>query len=966
MMNLPTFALFGLTTQIYLINSNISVNVPQNLLKGALLCLECDITALATDFEFVASGINISGMILTSKTNLQINQSLMKSRLTGVNVAGLILDAPKMSISLIDCNISGYDVQTNISGALIAFISGNINLVVNIVQICSNDQKFGQGADKIFKTGTILLTCIICREQYYSYGLCQNSLYQGNLENSTLKCTEPFKFDGNECSCPEGEVVNGSACANILSSINQLVIQQEQIPKSTYSILLQTELTQNITTIVQQDVNLSHIQIQILYKLSNITGSSVLTNSTLVQQFILNNMSTIDQNILNTMSVIDQRILNNASNLNNIIQNLNISLTKTGQNVDLMNKSISAQVDINVALNQSIQNITRNISTFNQELSEQQKMMIDLDLLTECLNNPDQFNIFGKCYVVSSEDSSRSCSQKYFVSTFDIQQITNYVSIDDFGVGYIFSTSNVISNAFIDVSDNTYTSIVQPLFQTQSNFENIKIQLGVQDISGGSILTTSNRVIIKQMSIISKTGCQITVSSEDKLNILYSSSSNTSINNLFVHLSFAQSRGNISLIGIVSSYLYINCYQVTGIYNSKLTVSMICLTLSAASVTVNQVCFKPSVYQVGNCSSYLFSSVSFTSSIELSNISFILGNRSISQTLSSISTVSSTTFYQFGGLVAISNANSFSIVMNYVMYDCHQFFSTNYVSISGFIVGQISSTSSIDIKNMCLQQTFTSASILFQIFGLFGESTANTIIQQSCISFTTQGSFKLFGIIGYSTGSSQLSNVKTYVSVINSGSSIGSLIGFVTSQLTLDNVSSVTMMNCTMNIGGFIGLVGTQNVTIINSEVSGIINASNSVGGFIGRQSSGSNVTIANSNAKCNISAVNINVGGVIGYMENTTNATILNSKITKINISAQYSVGGFIGWCEQCSLTIMSSIIEYSHIFGKTQNYGIVSGGINQGSFNISSSSANFNYLNNVMMNCQILTNNWSVTQCQ
>ena len=49
------------------------------------------------------------------------------------------------------------------------------------------------------------------------------------------------------------------------------------------------------------------------------------------------------------------------------------------------------------------------------------------------------------------QDTLIACSQPIYISTFDVATITNSLSGPDFASGYAFSTSNVITNAFVDI-----------------------------------------------------------------------------------------------------------------------------------------------------------------------------------------------------------------------------------------------------------------------------------------------------------------------------------------------------------------------------------------------------------------------------------------------------------------------------------------------------------------------------------
>ncbi|CAL6102429.1 Hypothetical_protein [Hexamita inflata] len=495
------------------------------------------------------------------------------------------------------------------------------------------------------------------------------------------------------------------------------------------------------------------------------------------------------------------------------------------------------------------------------------------------------------------------CSQEIYTQTFDIQSITNQLnSPNNFSSGYVFSASTIIQNAFVDISDNIYTSTVYPLFQSQSTFHNLKIQFGTQSLNDGSfVISTCTSISINQMNIISRSGSQLILNA-GVLNILSSSLQSANINNLLVNLSFAPSHGNITLIRDINGIFNISGYTCLGSYVSSGTVAMIGLNSNFATVNVNLVNFRPTAFYTGNGSSYLFGNATTANTININNFSVIIGNITSFSLLASISTTSNITYYLFGGVIAQINSNSV-INVNNIIFDSYQKFSTNYVSSSGFLVGQNknSNYSSIIIKNICLQQNMISTTLEFYAFGLIGQNIGNSSIQNVSITISVQGIyFYDFGIIGY-----QYDNSK-YAEVINLRTSV---------QFNITHCGG-------RHIGSLFGFENAQNCSVTNSSVVGSFISSNStdcVGGFFGTQQQ---------------------------------NATIINSSIYQINISG-ISIGGFVGNCVQ-PLYLIKSKIQFVRFTGSY--IGIVAG---YGSVYFTSSSSTQNYVNSILQSdCTVLSN--------
>ncbi|CAL6076001.1 Conserved_hypothetical protein [Hexamita inflata] len=498
--------------------------------------------------------------------------------------------------------------------------------------------------------------------------------------------------------------------------------------------------------------------------------------------------------------------------------------------------------------------------------------------------------------------SNFKCSQELFTQQFDIQSITNQITAQsNFSAGYIFSSTTLIQNAFIDISDNVYT-IAYPLFQSQNTFTNLKICYGVQSFNSGSlIISSSSSITIMQMNIISKPGSQLTVNS--MLNILTSTSTSANVTNLLVNLSFALSTGNITLISTITSVLNISGYQVLGSYFSTQTVAMIGINLYIANISINHISIKPNTFNVGNQSSYLFSNtLASSNTLNIYNSVVIIGSDSNRLLLGSISTSQSNT-YIFGGIISYINGASIIRINNFIL-DSYQQFSTNYVSSSGFLVGYVSSQSSVFINNTCLQQNMSSTTLQFYYCGIIGQNEGNSSVYNSSVALYVQSTYLYcFGIIGYHTSNS------IYDEVIN-----------LRTSMILNSIQGSSY------IGSIFGAEQAFNCSVLNATVIGgnlyVTNGSSYVGGFSGT---------------------------------NIRNMTIQNSTVSQTNISGCNNVGGFIGYGAQTY--IINSKIQFVCIFG-TSYVGIVIGQ-SVGNVYITGSSSSSNYVNGVnQSNCAVLSN--------
>ncbi|CAL6020867.1 Conserved_hypothetical protein [Hexamita inflata] len=919
--DLPSFALFGLSASIQLKNSNISVFIPQKLSNGCLICITCDVESFQTDYTFMAYGKNLSGLVLAPQTYLKVNQSFVQFRLNG-NSGGLIYNAFQVTVSVVECNISG-SMQGDVSGSLICVVS-EIQLNVETVKVCANVPEFGQGAPT--QTGTISVSCDLCREGYSAYGLCMKDLQFGEIVDNTLKCKNTFEFDGEICTCPAGQVVNDSFCVNVLNSVNQIMHSQQL---ENINIDLLTNRTLNLKNEIKVlQINIDQINVENLQLLDINTQNQneLVSSSTILQQYLMGNQSLIDINLQEISNHLEKRIQDNITILNNEIKIINDYSNILIQNATSIQKNIQEEQTKIEASQNNFDLLNSTLDNNNKIMTQQKNLIMNLSLLTQCLNNDDQTNVIGFCYLVQGYESM-SCSQKLYSYSFDIIAISNSIDSNSFAKGFAFNSQIQINNAFIDVSDNVYPTVLYPLFETQSSFTNLKIQFGTQSLSSGSLIqVTSSSITISQMSIISRFGSQMQVNENSQLNILTSSSTAVNIINLQINLSIVSS-GNITLIDQISGILNISGYNVLGVYNCTSTVAMIGLKLNQATINLNQVSFKPAVYNVGNYSSCLFSYAT-TCVFNIFNIAVILGSGSTDLCLGSISTIDSK-YYVFGGI--ITNSDSSTTNINYVMFDIYLTFSTDFVNKFGILIGAGEGANTI--QNVCLQSNITSTSQELRYIGLLGYSNGDIFIQSVSVTLSIQGIyFYCFGMIGfhYSTNA-ELKNLRSFVNVSpNTGGYVSSVFGRETANCSVFNASIVGNIRAQSWIGGVIGYQGSgTNATILNTCIS--LNAygtSNYVGGIIAQQLQSANATISNvSISKSSVSSDSDCVGGIISSQLANTNATLLDVLIYQLTVSSANYAGGVIGSQQttgKSNLTLCSFIIQ-ANVSGNSNIGGII-----------------------------------------
>ncbi|CAL6000042.1 Conserved_hypothetical protein [Hexamita inflata] len=877
---------------------------------------------IISDLNMLSNITELESRILSnyskSDNNLMINTTTLDDRIykniSSIKNDLLIAQLAADSNLLLNTTVLDWRIFNNVSE-----LKNTIqNLTLHLNNVSDILQKQTELIEQQYNTIKNLTQNINCTSNY-GYSMINGSCVQVTCAisgqqsiNGICQCTNINSvIQAGSCVCPANSNIIGTSC--ICSIVGQ-TMQNGQCTCSTTGAFV----VNNVCSCGVNSINVSNIcscpsganLINGVCTCSNInayisgnqcvcpTYSSLVGNSCTcpINSQIVNNQCVCNQ-------IIDQIMNNGMCECQTTSAFVSNGACTCG--LDSLNISNSCQCPVNSSL-------VNKICTCDKIIGQQM-----VSGMCQCPSGQQVMNNTCKQtnYVINI--TNFECSHEIFMQTFDIQSITDQLnSSNNFSSGYVFSTQNIIENAFIDISDNIYTSTVYPLFQSQNTFYNLKIQFGTQSLNGGSFIISSCVFIsINQMNIVSKSGSQLILNTA-KLNVLTSSLLSANINNLLVNFSFVQSYGNITLISDINGVFNISEYQVLGTYISTQTVAMIGINVNTATINVNFVSFTPSSYNVGNCSSYLFgSAITGSSTFVIYNLAIMVGNSSNYLVLGSIAS-SSPIQYMFGGIIVYINTASF-INVNNIIIDSYQKFSTNYVSYSGFLVGYIQSTSSrIMINNMCLQQNMMSSTLKFSQFGIIGHTLGNTSIQNMSITFSVQGvCFQNFGIVGYQSNyQSEVINLMTSVNIKsdNGFATIGSVFG-------QDNAKNCSVLN-TCILGGNINPGSTQNV-----------------GGFIGLQSN--------------------------------ANTTIQNSSITNTNISSTYAgadsdVGGIVGECSNSKLFLTNMKIQLVRLIASSS--GVVVGRDTNGIYSFVNSLAIQNYINNVKQNeCANLSNFRSVSGC-
>ncbi|CAL6016772.1 Hypothetical_protein [Hexamita inflata] len=652
--------------------------------------------------------------------------------------------------------------------------------------------------------------------------------------------------------------------------------------------------------------------------LQELSEMKIVSNSLKVQfQDIVLNFTEAQTKQNNLNEQLDQRIHNNVTLLQDDITSKNNNINKQLSDID--NIILTQNTDIDV-LQQQLDLLKKQLEKINATKSN-----------ISC-NNTQENN---SSYQVNS--SAFTCSGTMYINTYLINEVTHQITSSNFVNGYAFSQLD-LQNAFIDVQNNVFSNNLI-LFQNQVIFNNIQIQIGTQ-ICQGTLLIDKQSISINQMNIISKIGCNIMA--QGQLSVLQSQSFGSNISNLMINLIFSVSTGNIQVIGTLSGISNIVNYHVLGNYQSSGRVTLVAATVSNANINANNITFVPSMYNIGNESSYLFSIVQ-TSTITATDIAVILGTSSSVQILSQLPLTNTKFYFQYGGLCAQVSAST--IIIQQVIHDTRQAFNSQFINMSGFIIGWVQTQNSVvQISQLCFAEQFTGSATYYN-FGMIGHMTGKLTLSQSAIYQNVTGQSQYwFGVVGTMVASTSTTELNSIIVQTNN------------TKTTTQNSQGISVV-----IGSTEGVtVSIQNITVQNSNISG----NYYIGGIISTIS-GSQIRIVDSTVENSIIESDWWTGGMIANSKSDSNILIQNSIVAHTSIHANATAGGLIGQAAKSIYSLIGVKIQSIKMTG-SQLKMICGSDQNDNKFTISSSISEDNYINAALQqNCPALSNAYNTKGC-
>ncbi|CAL6066458.1 Conserved_hypothetical protein [Hexamita inflata] len=422
----------------------------------------------------MASGNQLSAVTLKSMNVLVIDQCNIQYRFKSKYAAGIIqtLNTTNLSCIITNSAIIGYNlIVSEFNGYLISQAYVKSKIIVENVTICQDNTTNTFGiSEQIVLVGIQKKFCEnICKTGIPTYGLCQDQIQNGIINEFTQICLYPFIFLSNKCICDVGYTLNISRCVDILETLTQLDIQiasnvsqiyqnmQSNISKMNEIILynfntVDSRIYQNISNVnnliannVSQlyndlNSNFTYLRTQLIQNISTL-DSNIQKNSTNLQNIISDNFKTNEYNLQRNTTTLLQLINTNYNSLNTNLQDMKNSLLQqmTQLNSNTLNYASSTylkQTDFNSRTQQLTQNLqsysqtqatnalnqanTNSYTWYQSALQQvQSQYALKTDLFSNCLLGVCDVAITQNCH--SGGGGGTICSKKQYRVRYFVQ-----------------------------------------------------------------------------------------------------------------------------------------------------------------------------------------------------------------------------------------------------------------------------------------------------------------------------------------------------------------------------------------------------------------------------------------------------------------------------------------------------------------------------------------------------------------
>ncbi|CAL6077284.1 Hypothetical_protein [Hexamita inflata] len=228
--NVQTFTVFGfIKNASTIISSIINISIQFEVVKAALVCIQCDVVINNSTMIFVGQGQQLSGLVIESKEYIQIKFTSIQYKFMSIQSSGIVsvVNQQITEFSIAESRVSGYNFYIEqYSGYIAAQVNAYLHLNFTNLKVCVLDTPQIGTINPNIQIDQVQfedLTCDnICDNILLAYGLCVDKFYYSQLYKETYECLHPFVYNTDKCICAQGYLLNESRCVNIVNELSEL------------------------------------------------------------------------------------------------------------------------------------------------------------------------------------------------------------------------------------------------------------------------------------------------------------------------------------------------------------------------------------------------------------------------------------------------------------------------------------------------------------------------------------------------------------------------------------------------------------------------------------------------------------------------------------------------------------------------------------------------------------------------
>ncbi|CAL6077913.1 Conserved_hypothetical protein [Hexamita inflata] len=385
--HLSSFVIFGFTIKTEITECEFKVEIEEDLIQAALICIQCNILISHSTAQFIANGLSVSGLIMKVSDIITIESCKIQFRTKAqLSAAVVLLISQQVKLFKIsNVNISSHFQNDLDSNAVLVSQVENVqklDIILSNVLYCDLKTNFIHTKhESIIKfSQDPKKKCDLCKtNEFMVYGICQNvSLEFSGNENGVEVCVFPFIYNGQGCVCTSGYYFNTTECINFETEYSKL--HQYIISNFTLTDLNLARNTSVLNARIDHNISAAYSRLD---ELNNI----IVFNFNTFQNKILNHKSYLETQVIKNFTLLNNNIKSNVSQLNSkIALNQNYLEVNLVSNFSQANSNLARNTtELDNRIHANVTSLTNSITTLTFKVND------NLALITSTLASNKQY-----------------------------------------------------------------------------------------------------------------------------------------------------------------------------------------------------------------------------------------------------------------------------------------------------------------------------------------------------------------------------------------------------------------------------------------------------------------------------------------------------------------------------------------------------------------------------------------------